>query len=51
MRPEDELLLDALRTAYGATAVAEVMRRGLRVAAAAEGIDLEKLTQEANAAA
>ena len=49
MRPQDELLLDALRDAYGASAVAEVMRRGLRVAAEAEGIDISQFEPEAAA--
>lgn len=42
MRPQDELLLDALREAYGTAAVAEVMRRGLRAAAEVEGIDISQ---------
>lgn len=49
MRPQDELLLDALRDAYGASAVAEVMRRSLRAAAEAEGIDISQFEPEAAA--
>lgn len=51
MSAEDELILDALREAYGTEISGEAIRRGLRAAAAAEGIAIDTLDGETAAAA
>jgi hypothetical protein len=50
MQPHDELVLDALRQAYGTEIVGEAIRQALRDAAASRGIDIAHLGQEAAAA-
>lgn len=51
MRPQDELVLDALRDTYGTRLTGEAIRRALRDAARSKGIDVEALTREDRAAA
>lgn len=50
MQPQDELLLDALRSAYGTNLTGEAIRLALRDAADKRGIDVNALGQETAAA-
>lgn len=51
MKPDDELLLDALRSHFGGAAIGPTVLRALRIAAKAEGIDTSSLTEEKAATA
>lgn len=50
LKPEDELVLDALRESYGTEVTGEAIRRALHEAAIGRGIDVDRLSEEAAAA-
>ena len=51
MKHEDELILDALRTHFGEAPIGPTVLRALRIAARAEGIDVDHLLETRPAAA